>query len=470
MTSPPTVLTNGALNTGEGCASIADAQGSLLFYTDGTTIWDKTHQIMANGNGMTGNSSSTQSAIILKKPGSSNLYYVFTLGISGTGTLAFSVVDMSLASGNGSVVSLNNTLSINCTEKLTAIQHKNGIDFWIVSHKWNSANFECYLLTSTGVNTTPVISSIGSTHQTPNNFAGYLKASPNGKKIALALTRNSNYELFDFNKSSGVISNSMSLPVGIYNAVYGCEFSPDGSKLYASSIYSNSMPAPSNSVLLVQFNLCAGNNSAILNSSVTIVSTTGCIGAMQRTGNGKIYVARCDSFLGVINNPNVAGLGCNYIAQAQSIKPKYTTWSLPNFMPQSISYTANCKIATFTSPHTNTTIIWNFGEPSSGANNTSTLTNPTHTYSTLGPYIVTVVGSSGGCSGNDTLTQNVFLSTQTNKTLSLAGNFTVCKGDKYVYTVSGAETYTWSNGTNSNSTSLSPSITTIYSISATTNG
>ena len=37
-TNPPTPLTNGALNTSEGCASVADKNGALVFYTDGITV------------------------------------------------------------------------------------------------------------------------------------------------------------------------------------------------------------------------------------------------------------------------------------------------------------------------------------------------------------------------------------------------------------------------------------------------
>src|SRR5436190_5436154 len=97
MTSPPTILTNGQMNTGEGCASIADASGNLLFYTNGINIWDKTHSVMANGSGLTGNSSTTQSGIIVKQPGNSNIYFVFSLGAQGTGSLNYSIVDMNLA-------------------------------------------------------------------------------------------------------------------------------------------------------------------------------------------------------------------------------------------------------------------------------------------------------------------------------------------------------------------------------------
>ena len=47
---------------------------------------------------------------------------------------------------------------------------------------------------------------------------------------------------------------------------------------------------------------------------------------------------------------------------------------------------------------------WNFGDPASGANNTSTAQNPTHTYSTFGTYPVTLsVVTNSGCGGDTTI-------------------------------------------------------------------
>src|SRR5688500_2612049 len=80
LASPPGPLTNGAMNTMEGTACISDSLGNLLFYTNGESIWNKNHMIMANGTGLTGHVSTTQSALIVKKPGSQHLFYVFTQG------------------------------------------------------------------------------------------------------------------------------------------------------------------------------------------------------------------------------------------------------------------------------------------------------------------------------------------------------------------------------------------------------
>jgi len=57
-----TPLTDGQLSTLEGCASISDRFGNLLFYTDGVTVWDRTHQVMPGGTGLLGDDSSSQSA------------------------------------------------------------------------------------------------------------------------------------------------------------------------------------------------------------------------------------------------------------------------------------------------------------------------------------------------------------------------------------------------------------------------
>ncbi|NEM96207.1 hypothetical protein [Pontibacter burrus] len=79
----PTVLTDGAMEAFEGTASIADADGRLLFYSDGTTVWNKQHQVMANGSGLLGSANSAQSCIIVPKPGSQTIYYLFTTDAAG---------------------------------------------------------------------------------------------------------------------------------------------------------------------------------------------------------------------------------------------------------------------------------------------------------------------------------------------------------------------------------------------------
>ena len=73
-TGSPVALSNGALKTDEGCASISDTAGNILFYTDGITVYNKKDTSMPNGTGLNGHSSSTQSSIIIPVPGNDSIF------------------------------------------------------------------------------------------------------------------------------------------------------------------------------------------------------------------------------------------------------------------------------------------------------------------------------------------------------------------------------------------------------------
>jgi len=53
-TNPPTALTDGQLNTLEGCSSVSDGNGNILFYSDGTQVWNRNGDPMPNGGGLKG--------------------------------------------------------------------------------------------------------------------------------------------------------------------------------------------------------------------------------------------------------------------------------------------------------------------------------------------------------------------------------------------------------------------------------
>lgn len=57
----PDALSDVVMNTAEVCSSISDSIGSLLFYTDGSTIWNKNHQVIDSGTGLLGSNSSYES-------------------------------------------------------------------------------------------------------------------------------------------------------------------------------------------------------------------------------------------------------------------------------------------------------------------------------------------------------------------------------------------------------------------------
>ena len=105
-------IDGGQLSTLEGCTSISDTNGNLLFYTDGTLVYNRNHQLMPNGTGLFGDSSSTQSALVVPLPGSDTIYYIFTVdtfigGPNPDNGFNYSMVDMTLDGGLGDITSKN---------------------------------------------------------------------------------------------------------------------------------------------------------------------------------------------------------------------------------------------------------------------------------------------------------------------------------------------------------------------------
>lgn len=328
ISGSPVTLTNSVMYTGEGSASIAGPAGNLLFYTNGSVVWNANHVAMPNGMGLFGSSISCQSAVIVRRPGSATIYYVFTMRNwtdSGNGA-HYSIVDMSLAGGLGDVTTKNHLLYGNTRESLTAVCHANGVDAWIVIHDMYTSEFRSYLLTASGISALPVVSTVGAVFTGGNRY-GSLKASPDGNKLGYALGGSAGVttELYDFNRSTGVVSNAITLNNGTFSAAYGIEFSPNNQVLYVCEF---------NGSTIQQYNLAAGT-AALIQASTTIISTGSNTKAnLQLAQNGRIYVGLAyQAFLGVINNPNTLGVGCGYVNNAVNLSGRTCGLGLPNFMP-----------------------------------------------------------------------------------------------------------------------------------------
>ncbi len=355
-----TPLSNGRLNTLEGCASISDGFGNLLFYTDGTSVWNKNHIVMPNGTFLYGNPSSTQSAIIVPQPENPNLYYIFTIdtalvtdGNDENFGFNYSIVDMSLDGGNGEVVTKNINLIPRSSEKISAVV-KNCFEgsIWVItfaSRNGTSANLDtyyCYEINTTGLNPTPIKTtfSIPSTNPDPNfegfDSRGYLKLSPDGTKVASANVREGLY-IYDFDTSTGIFTNQQKIEINIADEyAYGLEFSPNNQYLYVNA--NNDIGPGANTNLvhtasLLQFDLSAPDISA---SRVIIAQQTDRYrGALQLASNGKIYRTlplnynQGYPYLGVINDPDLPGLACNYQNDAVYLGEfKNATQGLPPFI------------------------------------------------------------------------------------------------------------------------------------------
>ena len=392
----PVFDSKGALNTIEGCATISDSDGNLLFYTDGTSVWNQRHFVMPTGHGLHGNSTSTQSAIIVPKPEDDQIYYIFTVDWSGGfNGLNYYTVDMNLDGGLGDVIGVRglpkktSLIRSPTSEKITALQVFNDTSFWVISLK--EGEFYVFKVDKNGVNTTPVTGNSG--FNIAKDQRGYLKVSPDGNKLVSANMSSGTF-IYEFNDVTGQITNERELDVEEW-LTYGVEFSPLSKKLYLSTgnVTPNEDPQKEN---LYQFDLDIEDPSSenLNKTRVRLHSYLNQRSALQLGPNGKIYRAiQNQSSLGVINNPEADGTDANYVHGGIILGNKFSEQGLPPFIQTFFS--ANIQVQgqclgdeTSFSIHSNEpirSIVWDFGDGS-----TSSQTNPINTYMATGDYNVTV--------------------------------------------------------------------------------
>ncbi|HKR03827.1 MAG TPA: T9SS type A sorting domain-containing protein [Bacteroidia bacterium] len=341
----PVVLSNGQLSTQEGCATITDVSGALLFYTDGITVWNKNHQVMTNGTGLAGGWSTTQSALIVPRPGSVVLFYIFTIeDQSMPGNFSYSIVDMSLQGGLGQVTVKNALIASNITERIAAVKDASGTNAWVVVHERGSNNLQAWSLSSSGIAGSPVISAAGDPVMIYDDYIGHLKFSPDGNKIATTFSFDNFINLFDFDASTGIISNARHLDVPpAFYGVYGLEFSPSSQFLYATPLTASG---------IYQWDVTLSGAAAI-NSSIQQIGFApgGFSGSLQLGPDNKIYIAEYNvTSLGRINQPDNGGMSCNYVAGAVSTGSATVTLGLPGY------------VMTFTSTPLPVTLVSFYGE------------------------------------------------------------------------------------------------------------
>ena len=433
------LATTGPLEALEGTATISDQGGNLLFYTNGTTIWDRNGNVMPNGSGVLGGASSTQAALIVAKPGSCGIYYVFTTQDHlQSGDLRYSVVDMCLNNGSGDVVPGEKNILLNtpCGEKLTAVPNTAGTGYWVIGHRLGSNEFIAYSLTAAGLDLSPVISGTGA-YQASNCTIGPLKASPDGTRLVCMTTFCNSVELFDFNATNGVVGNPLNLTNqhSLPSGCYGAEFSPDGQFLYISTTWITNN--------LYQISLTNSTSLTIANGPLGGYH----FGALQSAPDGRIYMARPgEAFVDVIASPDASGTGCNYLPGGLPLAAGTSSdLGMPCMIPATILQTDTGTIPfnlgpdtalcggsfTLTAPAGCSNIfLWQDGSPA----NSFTVSQP-------GTYWVRVSNSCG--SGSDTI--SVFSVGQA--IANLGPDTALCAGSSIILAApAGADSIVWQDG------------------------
>ncbi|MAN27216.1 MULTISPECIES: T9SS type B sorting domain-containing protein [Mesonia] len=478
-TSPPTAITNGQLETNEGCSSISDENGNLLFYTDGRTIWNRNHQVMSNANyfggtGLLGDPSSTSSGLIVPHPTDSNIYYVFTVDephhdnassypnqgpgtfngqysdLPGSGVpqdddgynngLNYSVVDMTLDNGLGNVIpseknvhlitydpSDSEEIKYKCSEKITAVKGSDCNSIWVLTHFIDK--FYAFQIDNAGVNLAPVISQTGPIIPVSSyrrGAIGYMKISPNGKKLIIAHNcksynpassfdpQDGGVYLYDFDDSTGQVSNNLPLVENV--TPYGVEFSEETKKAYATATQGDTS-------FLYQWDLEATDIPASISSINGLSDNTAT--ALQLAPNGKIYKSVIStSKLGVINNPELDADQVNYSESISNggiyLQGRTAIFGLPPFIQSIFSSRINiidenaenmmtkldlCEDESFTLAYTqnlnsNNTYTWYKNGDIINGENTEQLTiatNPSNNFPLSDTYKLSIDLNDGSC-------------------------------------------------------------------------
>ena len=458
----PIALTDGMLTTNEGCASIADEQGNLLFYTDGSTVYDKNHQVMTNGTNLMGNMSSTQSGIIVTDPYDNNRHYIFSIeAVTGNTGLYYSEVEFS-SNGVGQVTSVKNIpLNSTVTEKVTAVVHNNGKDIWIITQDYSVNTCMAYLIDQTGVNSTPVLSALPLDPNKTSNFSiGYLKASADGRHLAVVNFQDNYIELLNFDNTTGNITFSEVIDLNILSC-YGVEFSPKGDFLYVSSWATRDV---------WQFDL---NEVNIAQSKVLvyqdILNSGG--GALQIGPDSKIYYSiQGFNYLHVINKPDEKGVNCDFVQNAIALNGKSATLGLPNIISSyiiraDIEYDFLClgdETMLMCVNEDVTNVEWNFGDPNSGSLNEAAGINVKHVFSHAGSFNVSMTITKNGVT--ETIEKEITINPSPE--INIDDQLYICN-DPYVILDAYNEgvTYEWSNETYESS--IEASIAGNYSVTVT---
>lgn len=329
-------------------SSICDENGNLLFYTNGMYVANANHQTMPNGDSLNPGDlfnyysnngyRLNQGSIILPSPEVPNLFYIlhekliydnaYTYLCSG---LYLSIVDMSLNSGLGDIITKNSPILLDALDPgITAVRHANGRDWWILIPKFINNLYYKLLLNPNGLQVYG-IQSIG----TPSTQMelGQSCFSPDGSKYVRFAATNFNVpfrlEVFDFDRCSGILSNYRNLWFVDDASCAGAAISPNSRFMYVShelKVDQYDLQASDIAASKITVAVYDGFHDPLFSLGFTNFNTA------QLAPDNRIYISCTNSarYLHVINNPDLQGLACN--VQQHSIQLNtFNDASMPNF-------------------------------------------------------------------------------------------------------------------------------------------
>lgn len=354
----PDTMSSSVYQLSPNCiATVADAQGRMLFYTNSEVVWNRNGTVMPGGflssaaitlpNGTpfgeidASSHGAQQGVLILPLISDPQKYYIFTLAgytfDAGEPAskpfmwLTYSIVDMSQNGGLGAVVAGPYIIDKDLSTHMTAVPGDN-CNIWLMVHEKRNPVFKAYEITAAGVNLTPVVSNAGYAPVTIPDLGTYchgygcMQVTPDRKRLAytspyqlMPEPYGGKTELFDFDAGTGIVSNALTL-----DSAYSWDMavSSDNSKLYSATVINNiDDPVDFFYMILYQFDLSLPTPAAIVNSKTLIDTIRKPVATMpiRLAPDGKIYYVLSNSvhpadidYLGIIHDPNSGGTACNH--------------------------------------------------------------------------------------------------------------------------------------------------------------
>lgn len=395
------ILRDGSMYTPEGCTSISDFNGNLMFYSNGENIWNRNHEIMANGDNLFGDITGIQTAIIVPKPNDSSTYYIFytrenavNLPVSIPAGIYYSEIKFTTSNPLGVVINKNQRIANSATSRLAAIYHYETNSYKLITitkpdspitgPNGQELNvFRVFNISSLGIDFNPTIITINQTIET----IGAIKISPNGEFVAITDAVNMKIYAYEYDIDTNNFQLYKTLPTvpafGLFLTPCSLEFSQDSKMLYYSGLNNSN-------AYIVQIQFSHLND---MDPPEAYFFNEPRARSLQLANNGKIYVSKGDfntpyNRISVINKPEKFGAEIDFQSDAINFSPDASTKGLPIFVASSlrnrIIVSDDACVNTFFDFELdmNSPIIsvqWNFGDGTF-----SNDLNPSHVFTTPG--------------------------------------------------------------------------------------
>jgi hypothetical protein len=330
-------------------ASICDAGGNLLFYTNGIEVHDHQDLQIENGWGLNPDPYTEvwadrgynlyQGALFLPIPENSNRYYLlhgerttFPEGIFGNYRIVAKLYMSEISSGQqmDEIAIKNHPLVSDTLDfgKITAVRHANGRDWWVLQQEYFSNRYYLLMATPSDISLAgnqaigePTASGLGQAVFAPNG-SKYVRYTGHDFQSGQFI------DIYNFDRCTGQLYDPTQINYNDTAFSGGVAISPNSRFLYVSSYR-----------YIYQYDLEAGDIEA--SREVVAVYDGGLAPPpfevptrfflCQLAPDDKIYISSTNTvpLLHVIHNPNAKGAACE-VEQRGLALPTFNAFGIPN--------------------------------------------------------------------------------------------------------------------------------------------